>query len=224
MKKLIVLCCFISLHCGVSAQFYKKHENDKLKFYGTLDLRNSVVFEENLAFYGAKIGFGNKRVRFGLGYHELSKSVVNFLIQKDPFTPVSFDEKYFTYRHVSAYIDPILFQNQRWELLFPIHLGFGPIKAFMYDTSGKEQQIISRDFVPSFTVSIKANYRILKWFGITAGFGDNFVFLDDSQFGKEFNTVFYSFGVKLFLNEFSRFVKDKEYRKKYVFKFDFIDD
>jgi len=224
MRKLFALYVAVFLCGSVEAQFYKQHENDKLKLYGTLDLRNSVVFEENLAFYGAKLGFGNNRFRFGLGYHELSKSIVNFFIQKDPFSPVSFDEKYFSYRHVSLYVDPILIQNPRWELLLPIHVGIGPIKAFFYDASGTEQQVISKEFVPSFTVSIKANYRIFKWFGITAGFGDNFVFLDDSQFGKEFNTVFYSFGVKLFFDEFGKFVKDKEYRKKYLFKFDFIDE
>ena len=65
---------------------------------------------------------------------------------------------------------------------------------------------------------------MFKWIGVTAGFGDNFVFLDDSQCGKEFNTFFYSFGVKLFFDEFAKFAKEKEYRKKYLFKIDFIDD
>ena len=116
LRGLVVMIFFLGCYSWLPAQFYKKHENDKLKFYGTLDLRNSVVFEENLAFYGAKIGFGNKRLRFGIGYHELSKSVFNFLIQKDPFSPLSFDEKFYSYRHVSFYVDPILYQTQRWEL------------------------------------------------------------------------------------------------------------
>ncbi len=207
-----------------NSQFYRKHDGDKLKFYGSLDIRNSVVFDENIAFYGAKLGLGNKRIRFGMGYHELSKSIVDFLIAKDPFSPLSFGEKNYSYRHVSLFVDPILHQTLRWELLFPIHLGFGPIKAFLSDSTGKETQVLSKDFVPSFTVSIKANYRVFKWFGITAGFGDNFVFLDNSQFGREFNTIFYSFGIKLFFDEFGKFAREKNYRKKYLFKFNFIDD
>lgn len=206
------------------AQFYKKQNSDKLKFYGSLDFRNSIVFDENLAFYGAKVGLGNKRVRFGLGYHELSKSIFNIIIERDPFSPFSYDEKNYSYRHVSLFVDPILYQTNRWELLLPLHVGIGPIKAFLYDSLGQEKQVLSRDFVPSFTVSIKANYRVFKWFGVTAGFGDNFVFFDESQFGREFNTVFYSFGIKLFFDEFGKFARDKEYRKKYLFKFDFIDD
>ncbi len=224
MKNTLLIISSLFLFSLANSQFYKKHENDKMKFYGTLDLRNSIVFEENIGFYGVKLGVGNKRVRFGLGYHELSKSIFSFLTEDNPFSPVNFDEKYYSYRHVSVFFDPILYQNQRWELLFPIHVGLGPIKAFVYDSIGNERQVISRDFVPSFTVSLKANYRIFKWVGITGGIGDNFVFLDDSQFGKEFNTVFYSFGIKLFFDEFINFAKDKEYRKKYLFKYDFIDD
>lgn len=224
MKKNLLILLLIFFSSFVNSQFYKKHDDNKLKLYGTLDIRNSIVFEEKLGYYGIKIGIGNKRVRFGLGYHILHKSIFRFWNDKSYFDPLFFEETFYSYRPLSVYVDPILFQTQRWELLFPIHLGAGPIKAFQYDTLGIEKKILSKDFVPSLTISFKANYRVLKWIGVTAGFGDNFVFLDDSQFGKEFNTFFYSFGVKLFFDEFGKFAKEKEYRKKYLFKIDFIDD
>lgn len=224
MKKIGLLILALFILTQGNGQFYKKHENDKLSFYGTIDIRNSVVLEENLTFYGLKLGFGNKRVRFGLGYHILQKNIFRFFGEENSFDPVNLDNKNYSYRHASIYIDPVLYQTQRWELLFPIHLGIGPLQAFQFDSTGTERQILSRDFVPSFTVSIKANYRVFKWVGFTGGFGNNFVFLDNSQFGKEFNTVFYSFGLKLFFDEFGKFAKNKEYRKKYLFKFDFIDD
>ena len=193
-NKTILFIIFLSFYSNSSAQFYKKHENDKLKFYGTLDIRNSIVFEESLGFYGVKLGVGNKRVRFGIGYHELSKSVFRFFLEEDPFSPLKFDEKFFTYRHISAFVDPILYQTPRWELLLPIHVGIGPIKAYVYDTTGIERQVISKDFVPSFTVSIKANYRVFKWIGVTAGFGDNLVFLDNfSLIGNFINYLIYGY-------------------------------
>jgi hypothetical protein len=224
MKKTLLILLLIFVSSFVNSQFYKKHEDNQLKFYGIFDTRNSIVFEENLGYYGIKIGMGNKRVRFGFGYHILHKSIVRIWSEKNYFKPLFFEEQYYSYKPLSIYIDPILYQTQRWELLLPIHLGVGPLKAFEYDTLGNEKKILTKDFVPSITVSIKANYRVFKWIGVTAGFGDNFVFLDDSQFGKEFNTFFYSFGVKLFFDEFGKFAKEKEYRKKYLFKIDFIDD
>ena len=224
MKKIHLILLFIFVSSFVNSQFYKKHEDNKLKFYGTLDIRNSIVFEESLGYYGIKIGLGNKRVRFGLGYHILHKSIFRIWDEKNYFEPLFFEEQYYSYKPLSIYVDPILYQSQRWELLLPIHLGAGPLKAFEYDTLGNEKKFLTKDFVPSLTFSIKANYRIFKWAGVTAGFGNNFVFLDDSQFGKEFNTFFYSFGVKLFFDEFGKLAKNKEYRKKYLFKIDFIND
>lgn len=216
---LIICCVFIG---NLNSQFYKKHEENKLKFYGSLDFRNSIILEEYLGYYGIKLGVGNKSVRFGLGYHILHKSIFRSLKEDNYFNPINFDEKYYSYKPFSVFVDPILYQNQRWELLVPVHVGLGPLKAFQYDSLGTEKQIISKDFVPSFTVSLKANYRILKWVGVTAGFGDNLVFLDDSQFGKEFNTFFYSFGIKLFFDEFGKLARDKDYRKKYLFNVDFV--
>lgn len=224
MKKLLFILLIIITSNSVNSQFYKKQVDNKLKFYGSLDFRNSIVFEENLVYYGIKLGVGNNRVRFGLSYHILHKSIFRILNERDYFDPIYFEEQYYSYKPLSVFIDPILYQNQRWELLLPIHIGAGPIKAFEYDTLGNEKNVLTKDFVPSFTVSIKANCRVFKWAGVTVGFGDNFVFLDDSQFGKDFNTFFYSFGIKLFFDEFGKLAKDKEYRKKYLFKVDFIDD
>lgn len=224
MKNTLLLIVALLLFSQGNSQFYKKHENEKLKFYGVIDIRNSIVLDERLTFYGVKMGFGNKRVRFGLGYHILQKNIFRFINDENSFNPLNIDNKNYSYRHASVYIDPILHQTPRWELLLPFHFGLGPLKAFQFDSTGTERQVLSREFVPSFTASIKANYRVFKWVGLTAGAGNNFVFLNNSQFGKDFNTVFFSFGIKFFFDEFGRFARDKEYRKKYLFKYDFIDD
>ena len=222
MRHVLIFILFLGLASNLTSQFYKKHEDNSLKFYGSADIRNSIILDENLAYYGIKLGVGNNRFRFGIGYHTLQKNIFRVLSEDDFFNPISIEEKNYRYNHISVFVDPILHLTPRWELLFPIHLGIGPIKAFRKDSIHGKKHEITKDFVPSFTVSIKANYRILKWVGVTAGFGNNFVFLDDSQFGKTFNTYFYSVGIKLFFDEFGKLYRDEEYRKKYLWEPNFV--
>ena len=108
MKKTLLILLLIFVSSFVNSQFYKKHEDNQLKFYGIFDTRNSIVFEENLGYYGIKIGMGNKRVRFGFGYHILHKSIVRIWSEKNYFKPFFFEEQYYSYKPLSIYIDPIL--------------------------------------------------------------------------------------------------------------------
>lgn len=78
MKKLFLLgFLLISLH-SVS-QIHKKHDENKFKFYGTFDFRNTPNDFDIVEYYGIKLGMGNKSLRFGVSYHFLHQNLFSFL-------------------------------------------------------------------------------------------------------------------------------------------------
>jgi hypothetical protein len=136
------------------------------------------------------------------------------------------------YHLFSAFSELIVHQTPRWELIIPVHFGIGQMSLDAYKAESTHLHITGHDlpfytkteWVESAVVSLKANYRIVKWAGLTTGFGYNFAFSNENYIQSAFSAPFYSFGLKLFFDEFGKFVKDKDYRKQYLFNPNFVNN
>ena len=205
-------------------------KKDRYKFIVTLDLRNELMYHNINESYGLKLGVGNKRLRFGIASHIFHRNLFSVFETKDFFRPPTVGHYQTIYYTVSIFSELILHQTTRWELIVPIHFGIGRMNldadksGILYVRSPDLDYRKKTEWVESAVVSLKANYRIVKWVGLTSGFGYNFAFSNDKNIQSSFSNIFYSFGLKLFFDEFGKLVKDKEYRKKYLFKTNFVND
>ncbi|MDA9776052.1 hypothetical protein N9488_00170 [Flavobacteriales bacterium] len=232
MKKLSLIILILSIFSNANSQILKKHPDNKLGLYVTLDLRNSIVDYDFFEYYGLKVGLGNKSLRFGASYHILHRNFFSIITSDKFLVSPTISHHQTNYHLFSAFSELIVHQTPRWELIIPVHFGIGQMSLDAYKAESTHLHITGHDlpfytkteWVESAVVSLKANYRIVKWAGLTTGFGYNFAFSNENYIQSAFSAPFYSFGLKLFFDEFGKFVKDKDYRKQYLFNPNFVNN
>ena len=232
MRNFLIFIILISLYSTSSSQIFQKHSDNKLGLYVTLDLRNSIFDNDFFEYYGLKVGLGNKSLRFGASYHILHRNFFT-IVSVDNFFEAPTVSHHKTNNHLfSAFTELIIHYTPRWELIIPVHFGIGQMSLDAYKAESTHLHITGHDlpfytkteWVESAVVSLKANYRIVKWAGLTTGFGYNFAFSNENYIQSAFSAPFYSFGLKLFFDKFGKFVKDKDYRKQYLFNPNFVNN
>ncbi len=193
------------------AELYKpEKKKDKLKFIFNFDARNSFVNKQPVKFSGIKIGLGNKKNRFGLGFHQTRRPVLQ-ISQRDE--PTATDTSLFEFGYSSFFYERVLLQTKRWELSAPIHLNFGELVGSYRDTAGNNIPFLRRN-TTSWTFSVKSHFKIWRWFGVAAGVGYNLLANGDTRARKALSAPFYSYGVKIFLGELWKLaVNRNDYRK-----------
>lgn len=187
-----------------------EEKDNKLKFVFNFDNRNSFVIGHQVKFSGIKIGLGNRKHRFGIGFYNMREPVMRTNDRFDD--PIATDTTLFTYNYSSLYYERILLQKKRWEISTPFHLNFGDLKASFIDTAGNGVPFFTQR-VNSLTFSFKAHYKIWRWFGVGVGAGYNVMLQGDHRVKNALNAPFYSYGVKVFLGELWKLTFNKEYRK-----------
>lgn len=188
----------------------KEIKEDKYKFVATFDMRNSVIIGHSVKFNGVKLGLGNSKHRFGVGFYGLRKPVHTFDNKVD-FIDAT-DTNRYQFGFLSLYYEKILFRVKRLEFSAPVHLNFGALKREYLSTKKRCKQFLDKD-VSSMTLSVKSQFKIVRWGGLDAGIGYNFILSGDKRTRKALNFPFYSFGVKIFLGEIWKIMTKKEYRK-----------
>jgi hypothetical protein len=185
-------------------------KKDKYKFIANFDMRNSFVIGHSVKFNGLKLGVGNTRHRFGIGFYGLRKPVHTFDNKVDSIDAT--DTNRYKFGYLSFYYEKILLSSKRWELTAPVHINLGSLKGEYLTTSRKYKKFVDRG-ISSMTFSVKSHFKIFRWVGLHAGLGYNFILNGSKRTKKALNAPFYSFGVKIFLGETWKIATNKEYRK-----------
>lgn len=208
----LIIVPFLSTFSQVEADLKLpvEEKKDKYKFVFNFDNRNSFIIGYKVKFTGIKIGLGNSKHRFGLGFYNTRQPVMRIDDRYDD--PKATDTTLFTYGYSSLYYERILLQTKRWELSSPFHLNFGDLKASYIDTAGNGVPFFAQK-VNSLTFSLKAHFKIWRWFGLGTGVGYNVILNGDKRAKNALNAPFYSYGIKIFLGELWKLTFNKEYRK-----------
>ncbi|MGB1041186.1 MAG: hypothetical protein ACPGVD_09960 [Flavobacteriales bacterium] len=203
---------FIVFSIGMSLAAFSQEEvkKDKYKFICNFDMRNSVVIGHSVRFNGLKLGLGNSKHRFGIGFYGLRRPVITTNRRVDSTDAT--DTNRYNFGFISFYYERILYQSKRWEFSVPFHLNLGSLKGEYLTTERKYKKYLDEP-ASSITFSIKSHFKIFRWIGFHGGFGYNLMLNRDRATRKALNAPFYSFGVKVFLGEAWKLTFNKEYRK-----------
>lgn len=218
LRKTIVVFIFISINQTAHAQLLdtiRESFHSKPKIFFQLDTYNSFVSNEPANTFGFRGGLEfNKRVRIGLGYYSLTSDIVKpkkiiGIFNNDTTLNAQLD-MYF----IPVSFEYIFYDKDPWQFSVPLNIGAGKSYFWYYRNAAGERGRIDEKTVVLMTVSVAGQYKIIKWLGVGAGLGFRQMLKDNSNINENFNSVIYSLGLRIFVDEIFKSVFPKKQEKK----------
>ena len=175
----------------------------KPKLLLQLDAYNSFVSKEPANTFGYRAGLEfNKRVRIGIGYYKLTSDIVKSrpvpgVVMKDSMANAQLDMFF-----IPVFFEYVFYNKDPWEISVPVNLGVGKSYFWYYKKQPEgEKGKVDQKAVALITISAAGQYKILPWFGVGAGLGFRLMLKDNSNINENFNSVIYSLGLRVFVDE-----------------------
>ncbi len=178
---------------------YKKEK--KWKALVGFDANRSFFAGRPVRINGLRLGAKYKNVhRFGVGFYGLRRGV--FFKDIEVNQPDATDTSYvqFNVGFASLFYEYAFFTSKRWELAVPTFIAAGDVDATYSDTAGIYQPLATSTFFATGTGMV-AQFKIIRWFGLKAGFGYRMVFNEDKATRRAFRGPYYKFGVSIFFGD-----------------------
>ena len=169
---------------------------ERPKFIAKLDSRGSFISNSNVRLMGVKIGLEHAgRLQYGVGYTFLSSPVEQVrTVNGVAGTPVRLRLGY-----VTPYVEYAFYQRGPWEVRIPVQIGLGGAALIYKDAEGQKQQF-KRAFLLLYEPSMTVQYRFLRYFGLSAGWGFRLV-LTNAKLDETLSAPIYLFGLKVFFGD-----------------------
>lgn len=166
------------------------------KFIAKLDSRGSFISNSNVRLMGVKVGLEHAgRFQYGVGYTFLASPVEQLrTVNGVAATPVRLRLGY-----VTPYVEYAFYQRGPWEVRIPVQFGLGG-GSLVYDDAEGEKQQLKRAFLFLYEPSMTVQYRFLRYFGVSAGWGFRLV-LTNAELDETLSAPIYLFGLKVFLGD-----------------------
>jgi hypothetical protein len=183
---------------------------------GKLNFRDKPVvffmFDKNYSFVDSKLAstsgfkagleFSNK-LKLGLGYSWLNSDVVE---QKIVITEAGYDTSLnarLTMRLGILYGEYIFYNKGSWQISMPGQIGIGTSYFTYYESIGDDtkKKQLSKQGVLMLNATGMGTYRILKWFGLSAGAGFRIMLIDNNDLKQNLNGPVFAFRVRIFFGE-----------------------
>ena len=176
--------------------------SERPKFIAKLDSRGSFISNSNVRLMGVKFGLEHAgRFQYGIGYTFLSSPVEQLrTINGIAATPVRLRLGY-----VTPYVEYAFYQRGPWEVRIPVQFGLGGGSLIYKDAEGEKQQF-KQAFLFLYEPSMTVQYRFLRYFGLSAGWGFRLV-LTNADLDETLSAPIYLFGLKVFFGDLWNDVK-----------------
>ncbi|KXK46985.1 MAG: hypothetical protein UZ10_BCD003000590 [Bacteroidetes bacterium OLB10] len=182
----------------------------KPKPFFQLDGYNSFVRKRGANAIGVKAGLGfNKKLRFGIGYMKLFTDVVDS-IEVKPGTYYRGEVKsgYFT-----TGLEYILYDNDPWQLSFPVHLGIGN-SYYDYPDGKRTHNKALKGSIVLLEPAVTGHYKVIRWVGVGFGVGYRIMIKNNTQITDKLSSPLYVLKLKVFLDEIYKSIFEPEDNKK----------
>lgn len=161
----------------------------KPSFYGDYNTRNSFISNYRAQVRGVLGGVTfNNNFTIALSYNWLTTEFNHINSQKDTAA--------LKMRYVAPFVSFSFLEKKNLQLSVPVYLGFGQT---FYQT--KDKQKSNSHFIVTYEPSMKATYRVFKYFGLSAGIGFRLLLIGNNVVDENFNSPTYTIGIKLFMGD-----------------------
>lgn len=178
----------------------------KPSFFFTLDKTSSFVGGKSASTNELRFGLDfKKKLKIGLGYGQLvsdivvDKDIVAERTGNDSVVPANLSLSFF-----SANAEYVFFNSKKWQISTPLQIGVGSSYFLYFDKDKSGRSIQKRTDEGTVLVSgfsAIATYRILRWFGLSAGLGYRVGILNNEKVAESFNSPVYTFKFRIFFGE-----------------------
>lgn len=185
-----------------SIRYYKK--NQKPNFLLGFDNRVTFLGSKSAKVNGLRIGVNYKKFSYFLGFYATRKDITSTaLINQTQFVPDTQTQN-LRFGYLSLGFTYANWAGKHWYFETTGQFGLGNAQRDVFENSLLVKQLN----IPTLPVEIngKAYYMLTSWVGVGAGLGMRKALATNSQF----DGLFYSTGVKLFLGKFYRQVIKKQ--------------
>ena len=212
----ILFCCifFISIFISAKAQLIDTivssfHTRPKVFFQ--IATYNSFVSNEQANTFGIRSGLEfNKRVRIGVGFYALTSDIVKQKIIAGASGNDTVGAQ-LEMGFASVSLEYVFYNKGQWQLSVPLNIGVGKSYFWHYlEGQGDIRYKIDEKSVALMTLSVEAQYKIIKWVGVGAGLGYRQMLKDNSNINENFNSVIYNLGLRIFVDEIFKSIFKKK--------------
>lgn len=176
--------------------------HSKPKFFFQLDAYNSFVGKEPANTFGYKAGLEfNKRVKIGIGYYTLTSDIVQSKTIRTDQNKDTVQNARLDMNFIPVSFEYTFYSKDPWQFTVPINLGAGKSYFWYYKNASGDKGEIDKKTIILTTISVDAQYKIIKYIGVGAGLGYRVMLKDNSNINENFNSVIYSLQLRIFVDE-----------------------
>lgn len=185
----------------------------RLNPFFTLDSYFSFIGQKSADVWGFRAGITwSEKWRFGAGYNKISSDIIEKKVLKGEelqFAPNDTVKARLLLTFYPLMAEYIFYRKDPWQFSAPLLLGYGT-SYFEYFGRNNDTRKILRKGVLASQVGIHAQYRILRWVGVSAGLGYRVMLVNNPDIETEMNSPVFSIGIKIYIHEIIKTIRGKE--------------
>jgi len=177
-----------------------------------------LVFDSYFSFIGNKSadvwGFRagvkyNDKWRFGAGFNLLSSDIVEKKIlpqEEIAYAKNDTVKAQLFFRYFPLMAEYIAYDRGSWQISTPLQIGYGQSYFQYFDKNDNSRRIFKRGVIAS-QVGVNAQYKVLKWVGISAGIGYRLMLINNKEIETKMNSPVFVIGIKIYLGEIVKSIR-----------------
>ena len=175
----------------------------KPKFFVSLASFNTFVDGDFASFGGVRMGLKyNNRVRFGVGYFELTNNGVVSTIPIDEGQGIYDANGQLELSFFSLSAEYSLRNDFPWHFaVVPFQMGFGSAHYEYISRSSRTRVKTPSEFIILYQPEFNVQYSIVRWFAVGLTTGYRFTLLRSRKQTRNFDSINFSFDVSISLDE-----------------------
>ncbi|MBK9638328.1 MAG: hypothetical protein IPO63_11095 [Bacteroidetes bacterium] len=202
---LLPICLFCTFANGQS-----NSEKRSLSPFLVFDSYYSFIGDKSADVWGFKGGVKlDEKWRFGVGYNFISSDIVEQKVLPDEELAYAKNDTvkaqlFFRYFPVMA--EYIHYSKGNWQISTPLQIGYGQSYFQYFDKNDSKRRIFKKGVVAS-QLGVNAQYKVLKWVGLTAGIGYRVMLINNKEIDAKMNSPIFAIGIKIYLSEVVKSIK-----------------
>lgn len=185
----------------------------KLNPFLTIDSYFSFIGRRSADVWGFRAGITwNEQWRFGAGYNKISSDIIEQKVLGNDELPYAKNDTvkarlFFTFYPLMA--EYIVYRKDPWQLGIPFLLGYGNSYFEYFDREDEPRKILRKGVIAA-QPGINVQYKILRWFGLSAGLGYRVLLVNNPDIETNMNSPVFSIGLKIYPGEIIKTIQGRD--------------
>ena len=187
-----------------------KSEKRSLSPFLVFDSYFSFIGNKSADVWGFKGGVKvDEKWRLGLGYNLLSSDIVEqkvLPIEELAYAKNDTVKAQLFVRYFPVMAEYIHYNEGNWQISTPLQVGYGQSYFQYFDKNDNKRRIYKKGLVAT-QLGVNAQYKVLRWVGLTAGVGYRVMLINNKEIDAKMNSPIFAVGIKIYLSEVVKSIK-----------------